>query len=92
MEEYYQVTDDVEDNVEAIENAVVDDPNPETLATINEVRADLLALRKLLWPARDAVAALAWDEGAFVLEANRKYFRSTYDQLVELVELIETYR
>ncbi len=92
MEEYYQVIDDVEDNIEAIEDAVVEDPSPETLATINEVRADLLALRKLLWPARDAVAALAWDEGTYVREANRKYFRSTYDQLVELVELIETYR
>lgn len=59
---------------------------------LHEVKADLLLLRRTLWPLRDAVALLAREDNARVSENSRLFMRDCYDHAVQLVELIETYR
>ncbi|WP_137289671.1 magnesium/cobalt transporter CorA [Natronorubrum halophilum] len=92
VEEYFDVIDDIERRLERIEAAVIDDPSEATLHEINDVRYDLLAFRRLLWPTREAIAMLALGDVGHVHEKTRKYYRDAYEEIVELVELTETYR
>ncbi|NUB90164.1 magnesium/cobalt transporter CorA [Haloterrigena sp. SYSU A558-1] len=92
VEEYFDVLNEIEGRLERIEEAVIGDPSEATLHEINDVRRDLLAFRRLLWPTREAVAMLALSDVDHVRERTRKYYRDVYEELVELVELTETYR
>lgn len=92
IEEYFRVLDDLEDRLERIEDAVIDDPSSATLEEINDIRHDLLAFRRLLWPTREAIATLALGDMTHIDEQTRRYYRDAYEELVELVELTETYR
>jgi magnesium transporter len=92
IEEYFRVLDDLEARLERIEDAVIDDPSSATLEEINDVRRDLLAFRRLVWPTREAIATLALGDVTNVDERTRRYYRDAYEELVELVELTETYR
>ncbi len=92
VDEYFDVLDGIETQVEAIEDAVVDSTDVETLEAINGVRRDLLAFRKIAWPTREALSILARGEPEFVREETEKYFRDIYDHVVQVVDLIQTYR
>jgi magnesium transporter len=92
VDEYFALLDESEDRIEEIEESVLAGPDPDLLGLLNTVRRDLLSVRKLLWPTREAVGVLARGDPDQIDEATEKYFRDVYDHLVQLVDLTETYR
>ncbi|WP_435102846.1 magnesium/cobalt transporter CorA [Halarchaeum sp. P4] len=92
VDDYFAVLDEIEDDIESVEERVVDDPSPRILEELNDVRRDLLAFRKTAWPAREALSYLSRGDIPQVADENEKYFRDVYDHLVQVVDLIETYR
>ena len=92
VDDYFEVLDDIEADIEAIEERVLTDPGPQMLEELNGVRRDLLAFRKVAWPAREAISYLSRGDIPEVDDGNEKYFRDVYDHLVQVVDLIETYR
>ena len=92
VDDYFSILDDIEDDIEAVENEVVDAAGEDVLERINDLRRDLLSVRRLLWPTREAVGVLARGDPAQISQDTEKYYRDVYDHLVQLVELVETYR
>ena len=92
VDDYFHLLDEIEDDIEAIEERVLDDPDPQMIEDLNDVRRDLLAFRKVAWPAREAMSYLSRGDIPEVADENEKYFRDVYDHLVQVVDLIETYR
>ena len=92
VDAYFDVLDEIEDDIEAIEERVLAEPDPNILEQLNDVRRDLLAFRKTAWPAREAISYLSRGDIPEVADRNEKYFRDVYDHLVQVVDLIETYR
>ena len=92
VEEYLDILDDIETEIERIEEEVLTSTEIATLERINAVRRDLLAFRKIAWPSREAINVLARGDSPFVAEETEKYYRDVYDHLVQVVDLTETYR
>jgi len=92
VDEYYDLLDDIEDQIEAVEESVTVATDIETLEAINAIRRDLLSFRKVAWPAREAVGVLSRGDPAQIRDETEKYYRDVYDHLVGVVDLTETYR
>jgi len=92
VDDYFGILDDVETEIEAIEEAVLESTEIEVLEGINSVRRDLLAFRKTAWPSREAVNVLARGDPDPIQPETEKYFRDVANHLVQVVDLIETYR
>ncbi|MFB6139775.1 MAG: magnesium/cobalt transporter CorA [Halosimplex sp.] len=92
VDEYFELLDAIEDDIEAVEDDVTTSTELDTLEEINSVRRELLSFRKLAWPTREAVGVLARGDPDQVREETEKYYRDLYDNLVQLVDLTETYR
>ncbi len=92
VDEYFALLDRIEDAIEAVEETVLAATDAGTLERLNGVRRDLLSFRKVAWPAREAVGVLARGDPAQIQERTEKYYRDVYDHLVQVVDLIETYR
>ncbi|WP_101297230.1 magnesium/cobalt transporter CorA [Halegenticoccus soli] len=92
VDDYFDLLDEIEETIEGIEDGVLGSPDPSVLEGLNAVRRDLLSVRKLLWPTREAVAVLARGDPDEIREPTEKYYRDVYDHLVQLVDLTETYR
>jgi magnesium transporter len=92
VDEYFEVLDHLEAQIEAIEDEVVESPDAGLLEEINSVRRELLSFRKVVWPVREALAVLARGDIRGIQPDTEKYYRDVYDHLVQLVDLIETYR
>lgn len=92
VDEYFALVDEVETDIERVEDEVVGATGIDTLADINSLRRELLAIRRLLWPTRDALATFARGDVDLVSDTHEKYFRDVHDHVVQVVELVETYR
>lgn len=92
IDEYLLVLDEIGRDIEAVEDRIIDDPDTETPEILNSLRRELLSIRRIVWPTRDAVSVLSKGDADHVRESTEKYYRDVYDHLVQHVELVETYR
>jgi magnesium transporter len=89
---YFPVLDQCAERLEDIDSAA-GGRNPRGLLTsIHNLRADLLLLRRAIWPHREAISALARDPHTLVSDTTRVFLRDCLDHIVAIVDLTETYR
>jgi magnesium transporter len=84
----------IDDDIDDLEQAVLDDAGPESLQRIFSLKRDLVAMRRVVSPMRDM---LARDSDTIAelpgLERDdRLYFRDVYDSLIRTSELVDSYR
>ena len=89
---FFPVLEDYGERIEALEDEVVINPSRRTLEKIYDVRRELLALRRAIWPQRNAVNTLIRDKNQFVSSEVQIYFRDCYDHIIQLLDIVETYR
>jgi magnesium transporter len=89
---YFPALERYGEQLEDLEQEVVTKPARQTLARIHEVKRDLLALRRAVWPAREALNSLVRDESPFIARETRTYLRDCYDHAVRVIDIIETDR
>ncbi|MEN9216195.1 MAG: magnesium/cobalt transporter CorA [Gloeomargarita sp. HHBFW_bins_162] len=89
---FFPVLETYGERLEELEDEVVVNPTRATLAEIHQLKRDLLSLRRLIWPLRDAVNVLIRDAGDFFGAEVRVYLRDCYDHTVQVMDIVETYR
>src|SRR5262249_11739657 len=92
VDQYFPVLEHFGDQLDALGDAVISMPSRSTLNRIHEVKRDLLVLRKAFWPLREAVNTLIRDPIPQICEETRLYFRDVHDHIVQVIDIVETYR
>jgi magnesium transporter len=91
---FFPVLADMDDEIDELEAAVLEDPTDEQLQRLFGLKRELVALRKVITPQRDLFAR-SIDQIAelpgLVLD-ERDYFRDIYDHLIRISDLIDSYR
>jgi magnesium transporter len=85
LERFHDVLDDLEDEV-------MDSPKPAVLQKIQDVKRDLAAVRRVVWPTRDLLDQLIRGEHKNIGKSARVYLRDVQGHAVHLVDTIETLR
>ncbi|HIK33471.1 MAG TPA: magnesium/cobalt transporter CorA [Oscillatoriales cyanobacterium M59_W2019_021] len=89
---YFPVLEAYGDRLEILETEVVLSPSDRTLAEIYKIKRELLAIRRVVWPQREAINTLLRDGSPLIGEDVRVYLRDCYDHTVHLIDMVETYR
>jgi magnesium transporter len=92
VDQYFAVVEALSEKIEALQDLVVSDPEPETLHKIHDLKRQLLFLRRAVWPLREAMNNLSRSECPFLQESTKVFFRDVYDHVVQIVDTIETLR
>jgi magnesium transporter len=80
------------DRADELENRLLDDSTPSLINDIHQLKRDLLLLRWVIWPMREVVSTLQRDPHECISETTRVYLRDLYDHVIQIIDLIETYR
>ena len=80
------------ERIEALELSVFDDPNRAALDEIHHLKRELVLLRRLLWPQRDALGSLTRGDHTLIKTEARLYLRDCYDHAAHALDLVESYR
>lgn len=89
---YFPALEAMGEVLEALEDAVVERPVRRHVEDLHRIKRDLLALRRAVWPMREMLNALLRDGVPEVTATTRPYLRDAYDHVVQLMDIIETYR
>lgn len=89
---FFPVLEDYGERIEALEDEVILNPSHQTLEKIYQVRRELLALRRSIWPQRSAINALIRDGDHLISSDVRIYLRDCYDHTIQVLDMVETYR
>jgi len=89
---YQPVLDKLADEISDIEDAVLDRPDPETLARIFSLKHNLVEFRRVAGGMREVVNSLTRRVKGLLGDDLDAYFRDIYDHIIRTVDMIETYR
>ena len=92
IESYFPLIEALGEKIDELEDAVLEDPTKDILTAIHHLKKELIHIRKTLWPMRNAVSSLSKNDYAWIDEKTLYYFRDVYDDIVQLIDLTETYR
>lgn len=92
IDAYYPVLEVYSERLDLLEEQVLDRPDTTLMDSLHVVKADLLMLRRAIWPMREAVASITRDASELIADDTRVYLRDCYDHIVQIVDLVETYR
>lgn len=92
VDNYFPVIDMLDTRVDKIENEVFTMPTEMTLKNISSLKNDILFLRRAIAPQRDTINLLAKGDHAFINPSTGIYFRDIGDNLMFILDTIDTYR
>lgn len=93
VDTYYQMIEDLGDRIETLEDSIYLDANTEHYRLAQDLRRELIFLRKSVYPLREAIAKVTKENTTeLVTEDTRRYFGDVYDHSIHIIETIETYR
>lgn len=92
VDSYFLVMEQLSEKIEALEEDIVRTPNKRTLARINQLRKEMIVLKRNISPVRDMIAGILRSESSLLEEKTEKYFKDVYDHIVQANELAENYR
>jgi magnesium transporter len=92
VDRYFIVLEQLGDDCEKLEDALLSKPTTATLNSIHKLKRESMELRRSVWPLREVLNHLVRNEQGF-FEANTViYLRDVYDHTLHFIESLEAIR
>ena len=92
VDNYFAVIESLGEEIEGIEEDVFENPDTALIEEIQEIKKNLIFLRRAVYPLREAIGRLEKEDSKLVSNATSRFFRDVYDHIVHVMDSIETYR
>ncbi len=80
------------DRIEITEARLSNKNGNDALHEIHVIKRELILLRRALWPQREVINTLLRDDDGYFQQNNKLYLRDCYDHIIQIIELLESYR
>jgi len=92
VDNYYVVMEKLGERIESLEEEVIRYSNKRSLARINQLRKELIVLKRNIVPVRDLVAGILRSDSELLDDSTTKYYKDVYDHIMQAMDLTENYR
>ncbi len=92
VDNYFFVMEKLGERIELLEEEVIRNSNTRSLAKINQLRKELIVLKRNIAPVRDLIGGIIRSESDLLDERTSKYFKDVHDHITQAYELNENYR
>ncbi|WP_035984242.1 magnesium/cobalt transporter CorA [Leptolyngbya sp. KIOST-1] len=92
VDSFFPVLEVIGETLEDLEEEVVANPTSHTIEKIHRMRRGLMKLRRYIWPQRSVINSLIRDSDELISQEVRVYLQDVYDHIVQVVDIIESYR
>ncbi|MFW9986804.1 MAG: magnesium/cobalt transporter CorA [Candidatus Odinarchaeota archaeon] len=91
IDNYFNVLEQLELEIEHYEEELVEEPNQEILHNIYSLKREILEFRRAIWPLREILRQLEREEFPLLQEVKGAYIRDAYENTLQILETVETY-
>jgi magnesium transporter len=88
IDHYYMVLEALDSKLDYLELEVYSDPKPDTVYEIQQLRKDILKIRRWITPVRDLVTRLIETESPLVTKDTKVFLRDALDHTIEINETL----
>jgi len=92
VDSYFSLQDSLDDIIDSVEEELLTEPTPKTLVTIQDVKRELIIIRRSISPLREMLNAILRSESPLIEEKTLIYFRDISDHVLRISESIESSR
>ena len=92
IDSYFLDLEGLEDRIEIIEEELIENPNPDVLKKIHEIKMDIITLRKSIWPVREMLGNFESYNYSLIDKSTDYYIRDVYDHSILIFDTLETFR
>lgn len=92
VDNYFLVMEKLGERIEDVEEEIIRASNTRSLGQINQLRKELIVLKRNIAPVRDLVNGIIRSESELLDDRTTKYYKDIYDHIVQAFDLSENYR
>lgn len=92
VDRYFTVLEQFGERLISIEEDVALHPQPRTLILLNDLKKEVIYLRRLIWPLREVLSFLERDDTELISAPTRFFLRDVHDHAVQTIDTVETFR
>jgi magnesium transporter len=92
VDNYFLDMESLGEEIEQLEEGVTRSSNKRSLVRINQLRKELIVLKRNIAPVRDLIGSVLRSESDLLNESTTKYFKDVYDHITQAFDLSENYR
>jgi len=92
VDEYFSLHDSMDELMESTENELLSNPTARTLSEIQDIKRELIFIRRSVSPLRELLAALQRTDSPLVREKTQRFLGDVYDHAIRVIEGLESYR
>lgn len=92
IDAYFPIVDGYGEHMEELDMELTHGKAKEFMASLHDLRGDLMLLRRAVRPLRDSILHLMPDQWSHIRPETQVYLRDCYDHTVQLMDLLDTYR
>ncbi len=92
VDHYFIVLDRMEESLEKHEHEILTAPDENTKSRIHQLKLQVLALKKSIYPLREAINGFSRCDNALVKEDTRIFIRDIYDHTIQIIDTLENWR
>ncbi|MBV9963013.1 MAG: magnesium/cobalt transporter CorA [Parafilimonas sp.] len=89
---YYSILEELGEHIETLEEDIIHRGDVHSLALINNLRKELIILKRSVLPVREVVNGFLRSDSELLNEKIIQYFKDVYDHIVQANDLVENYR
>lgn len=89
---YFLVLENLGERLEDTETHVLENPHPDVLKEIHQMKREVLFLRRSVYPLREVISRFERLEEPLVRAETRVFIRDLYDHTIQVIESIEVFR
>ncbi len=92
VDNYFAIIEGFDDRIEQLQQRVLSDPSPETLQDVHNLKRELVAVRRPLWPLREAVSVLQKCDNPLISSSLAPYLHDVYEHTFQVLDTLESLR
>lgn len=92
VDNYFVIMEQLGEKIEDLEEDIAQRPDTRTLSKINQLRKEMIFLKRNISPVREMINGILRSESYLIEDRTEKYFKDIYDHIIQANELAENYR
>jgi magnesium transporter len=93
VDQNFILIDSLDDAITSVEDSLlVSDPTQDTLKTIQQLKREIIGIRRHVSPVRELMTSMLRSESELIEERTHVYLRDVSDHALRVIESVESYR
>ena len=92
VDNYFVILEHINTKIEALEDEVYDNPTPEVAHQIQDLKKEVLKIRRHIFPVKEIIGRLVDTENPLISKDTKLFLRDIQDHCIEINESLQIYR